>query len=132
MKGINWLVHWHAVLIGTGIGIVTMVSACVGAAGLMAAGTVGLESMGLFAAGILVASGLIGGLAAILAGGGTVDVALVALGVLVVLFGLNAVLNGGRMEGIGVTILALAGGSGAAILLRLGKGRNRKRHHRRR
>ena len=132
MKGMRLSVRWGAVLLGTGIGIVTMVSACAGAAGLLAGGNVELESMGLLAAGILVVTGLAGGLTALLGGGGAVDAALVALGELVVLFGLNAVLNGGRMEGIGVTMLALTGGSGAAILLRLGKGSGRKRRRRRR
>ena len=131
MKGIKWSVRWQAVLLGTGIGIVAMVTACAAAAGLMAGGTVGVESMGLFAAGILVVSGLAGGLTALLGGGTAVDAALVALGELVVLFALNAVLSGGRMEGIGVTVLTLAGGSGAAVLLRLGKGRGRKRRRRR-
>ena len=132
MKGMKLAVRWRSVLLGTGIGIVTMVSACAGAAGLMAGGTVGLESMGLFSAGILVVSGLVSGLAALLGGGGAADAVLAALGELVVLFGLNAVLNGGRVEGMAVTILALAGGSGAAILLRLGKGSGRKRRRRRR
>ena len=131
MKGIKWKVNPRAGLLGTGIGVVTMVTACTGAAGLMAGGTVGLESMDLFAAGILVAAGLVGGLAALLGGGNTADAALTALGELVVLFALNAMLSGGRMEGIGVTVLALAGGSGAAILFRLGKPAKRKRRRRR-
>lgn len=131
MKGIKWSVNWRAVLLGAGIGIVTMVSACAGAAGLMAGGTVGLDSMGLFAAGILVLSGMAGGLAALLGGGGGADAALAALSELVVLFGLNAVLCGGHMEGIGVTVLALAGGSGAAVLLGHGKGSGRRRRRRR-
>lgn len=132
MKGIKLAVRWRSVLLGTGIGVVTMVSACAGAAGLMARGAVEPNAMGLFAAGILVASGLAGGLAALLGGGSPADAALAALGELVVLFGLNAVLNGGKMEGIAVTSLALAGGSGAAVLLRLGKENDRKRRRRRR
>lgn len=131
MKGIKWSVNWRRVLLGTGIGIVTMVSACAGAAGLMAGGTVGLGSMDLFAAGILVVSGLAGGLTALLGGGSAGDAALAALGELVVLIGLNAALSGGHMEGIGVTVLALAGGSGAAVLLRLRKGSGRRRRRRR-
>lgn len=130
MKGIKWSVNWRAVVLGTGIGIVTMVTACAGAAGLMAGGAVELGSMDLFAAGILVLSGLAGGLAAVLSGGGPVDAALVAVGELVVLFGLNAVFSGGQVEGIGVTALALAGGSGSAVLLCLGNGRKRKRRRR--
>ena len=132
MKNMKWSVNWRAGLLGAGIGTLTMVTACAGAAGLLARGAVGLDSMGLFAAGILVLSGLAGALTSLLGGGGAADAALAALGELVVLFGLNAVLSGGQMEGVGVTILALAGGSGAAVLLRLGKGNGRKHRRRRR
>lgn len=132
MKGMNLSVHWRAALFGAGIGIVTMLSASAGAAALMAGGTAGTESMGLFTAGILALSGLSGGLAALLGGGSAVDAALAAAGELVVLLGLNMVLNGGHMEGLGVTTLALLGGSGGAILMRLGKGGGRKRRRRRR
>ena len=54
----------------------------------------------------------------------------IVLGGIVVLFGLNGVLCGGEMEGVAVTVLALAGGCGAAVLLRLGKGGGRKRRRR--
>ena len=66
-----------------------------------------------------------------LGGGGTVDAVLAALGELVVLFGLNGLLCGGEMEGVAVTALALTGGCGAAVLLRLGKGNGRKRRRHR-
>ena len=55
------------------------------------------------------------------------DGAVTALTELVVLFGLNGVLNGGRVEGAAVTALVLGGGCGAAMLLRLGKGSGRSR-----
>ena len=132
MKGSGWSVNWRATLLGVGIGIVTMSSVCAGAAGLMAGGTVGVESMGLFAAGILAVTGLVGGLGAMLSGGGAVDAVLVALGELVVLFGLNLVLCEGRMEGGGVTLLALTGGSGAAVLLRCRSGNGHRRRCKRR
>ena len=125
-------VRWSAALLGTGIGIVTMVISCACAAALMARGVVETGSMGLFAAGILVLSGLAGGMTALLGGGGTGDAALASLGELVVLLGLNTVLCGGQMEGIGVTVLALAGGSGAAVLTRMGRGERRRRKRRRR
>lgn len=130
MKGIKISVSWRAVLLALGIGIVTMVSTCAGAAGLMAAEVAGTESIGLFAAGILVLSGLSGGLAVLLDGGGAVDAVLVAAGELVVLLGVNLALNGGQMERVGVTMLALLGGSGAALLLRLGKGSGGSRRRR--
>ena len=132
MKGMKWSVSWQAALLGAGIGTVTMISCCAGAAALMAGGAVGQETMGLFAAGILALSGLTGGLAALLGGGSAGDAAFAALGELMVLFGLNAVLCGGQMEGIGVTALALIGGCGGAVVLRLGKGRRGKRRRRRR
>lgn len=119
-------------MLGFGIGIVTMTSACAGAAGFMAGGTVGVESIGLFAAGILAVSGLVGGLGAMMSGGGAVDALLTALGELVVLLGLNLALCEGRMEGIGVTLLALTGGSGAAVLLRCSSGNGRRQRRKRR
>ena len=130
MKGSRISVRWQAALLGCGVGLLTAVCACAGAAGLMVRGAVGLETMGLWAAGITVGSGLLGSLAAMLGGGSTLDAALAALGELVVLFALNAVLCGGEMEGVAVTALALAGGCGAAVLLRLGKGGGRKRRRR--
>lgn len=132
MKEFKPKVQWRAVLLGTCAGAVAMICLCAAAAGLMAKGAVGLDRMGLFAAGILVASSLLGGLTALLGGGGPVDAALTAAGELVVLTALNAGLNGGKMEGIAVTILALAGGCGAALLLRIGKGSRRSRGRRRR
>ena len=130
------LVVWHSqpqipLLLGCGVGIVTAVCATAGAAGLMVKGAVGLESMGLWAAGITVGAGLLGSLAAMLGGGGPLEGVLAALGELVVLFGLNGVLCGGEVEGAAVKILALAGGCGAAVLLRMGK-RSGSRHRRRR
>ena len=130
MKGSRISVRWQAALMGCGVGLLAAVCASAGAAGLMVKGAVGLETMGLWAAGITVGSGLLGSLAAMLGGGSTLDAALAALGELVVLFGLNAVLCGGEMEGVAVKVLALAGGCGAAVLLRLGKGGGRKRRRR--
>lgn len=132
MKEFKPKIQWGAVLLGTSAGAVAMICLCAAAAGLMAKGAVGLDRMGLFAAGILVVSGLLGGLTALLGGGGPIDAALTAAGELVVLTALNAGLNGGKMEGIAVTILALAGGCGAALLLRIGKGSRRSRGRRRR
>ena len=132
MKGSRWSVNWRATLLGVGIGIVTMSSVCAGAAGLMAGGKVEVESMGLIAAGILAMTGLIGGVGTMLSGGGVVDAILTALGEQVVLFGLNLVLCEGRMEGVGVTLLALTGGSGAAVLLRCRSGNGHRRRYKRR
>lgn len=132
MKGMKMSVSWRAVLLGVGIGVVTMTSACAIAAGLMTRGIAATENMGLFAAGILVLSGLLGGVAVRLAGGRGWETVLAAIGELVVLFVLNGVLCGGQVEGIGVTAMALLGGSGAALLLwqRRGSTRNRRRSRR--
>ena len=132
MKGMKISFHWRPALLGLGIGIVTMVSTCAGAAGLMARGIAAPEHMGLFASGILVLSALVGAMTSLLAGGGSVDAIGTTLGEFVVLLGLNGALCGARVEGIGATMLALAGGCGAAELLRLGKGSGSRRHRRRR
>lgn len=132
MKGKIWSVRWQSVALGCGVGMVTAVCACAGAAGLMVKGAVGLQTMSLWAAGITVGAGLLGSLAAMLGGGGPLEGVLAALGELVVLFGLNAVLYDGEMEGVAVTALALAGGCGAAVLLRMGRGSGPKHRRRRR
>ena len=122
MKERKVRINWRAALLGTGVALLTMVCSAAAAAALMSGGAVGVDRMELFAAGILVGCGVIGYLTALLGGGGAVDGALTAVGVLVVLFLLNVLLNGGKVEGAAVTTLALAGGCGAGLLLRLGKG----------
>lgn len=97
----------------------------------MAKGTVGLDSMSWWAAGILLASGMVCALASRLGGGGEVEGAMAAGGELVVLLALNGVLCGWKMEGIAVTLLALAGGCGAAMLLTVNR-RGRRKSRRRR
>lgn len=126
----NWNVNWRRVLFGTAMGVLAMVCTTAAAAALMTTGNVDVVQMPYWAAGILLAMGMVGGLTALLGGGTPVDAALTAAGELVVLFALNGALFGGQMEGIGVTMLALAGGCGAAMLLRLGQGRDVKRRRR--
>ena len=123
-------IHWRAALLGLGISVVVMTALTALGAGLMVRGIVSMEWMAYWAAGILVISSLVGGMAARL-GGSAADSAVAAAGELVVLLGLNGVLCGGQMEGLAVTALALAGGSGAAMLLGVNRGRGRKRRHRR-
>ena len=130
MKEQRFTIWWRSALLGLGIAMVTMAALTALGAGLMVRGLVGPEWMGYWAALILMASALVGGLAARL-GGTAVDSAVAAAGELVVLMGLNGVLCGGKMEGLAVTALALAGGSGAAMLLGLNRGRGRKRRCRR-
>ena len=130
MKGIRWKVQWRSVLLGLGVGMMTVICLCAVGAAMMEKGAVGLDTMGLWAAGITVGSGLLASLAASLGGGEMLDAILAVAGELVVLLGLNGVLNDGEVEGIAVTILALAGGCGAALLLRMGKGGGRRRRRR--
>lgn len=130
MKERRLVIHWRAALLGLVIAMVTMAALTALGAGLMVRGLAGPEWMGYWAALILMASALVGGLAARL-GGTAADSAVAALGELVVLMALNGVLCGGQMEGLAVTALALAGGSGAAMLLGLNRGRGRKRRRRR-
>ena len=126
-------IRWRSVVLGTATGVLILVCASAGAAGLMAKGAVASEHMDLFAAGILALAALGGALTAMLGSGSGIDGALTAAGELVVLLALNAGLNGGKMEGIGVTILLLAGGCGGAMLLRLGgRGSGQTRRRRRR
>ena len=131
MKEWKYRGNWRSALLGTGVAMVTVVTVTAVAAGMMAKGIVGMEWMGYWAAGILVVSGLLGGLTAQLGGGTAMDAVLAGAGELVVLMGLNGLLWGGQMEGVAVTALALTGGSGAAVLLRLGRGNTRKRRRRR-
>lgn len=124
--------NWRAALLGLASGMMAVVVLTAVGAGSMARGVVDVGYLGYFAAVILVLSGLTGGLAAMVGGGGEADALIAAAGELVVLVGLNAVLNGGEMEGFGVTALAVAAGSGAAVLLRLNRGSGRRRRRRRR
>ena len=124
-------VQWRAAALGGAAGMMTVVTVCAIGAGLMAKGVVGLGWMDLWSVGILLAGGMVCALAARLGGGGEVEGAMAAMGVLVVLTALNGVLCGWKMEGIGVTLLALGGGCGAAMLLGMNRGHRRK-HRRRR
>ena len=131
-KGMKMSIRWQAVLLGLGVGMLAVVCGCAAASALLVRGTVDLDTMGLWAAGITVGSGLLGSLAAMLGGGEGADAALATAGMLVVLFGLNALLCGGQVEGAAVTALALGGGCGAAVLLRMGQRTGHRKRRRRR
>ena len=123
-------IEWRAAALGAAAGMMTVVTLCAIGAGLMAKGAVGMDSIGWWSVGILIGSGMVCTLAARIGGGGEVEAALSAGGELVVLLALNGVLCDWKMEGIGVTVLALTGGCGAAMLL--GRNRGKRRKHRRR
>lgn len=129
MKGTKITLHWKGALLGTAVGVVTMVCGCAVGAGLMAKGAVDVANLDIWAAGILMAMGLAGCMTA-RCGGGNLEALVAALGELVVLMGLNGALNGGKMEGFAITALALSGACGGAILLGLRKGKMAKRRHR--
>lgn len=131
MKGERSPIRWRPVILGAAAGMMTVVTVTAVGAGLMAKGAVGLQTMAWWSAGILILSGMVCALAARLGGGGEVEGAMAAMGVLVVLTALNGVLCGWRMEGIAVTLLALGGGCGAAMLLGMNRGHRRKRRRRR-
>ena len=132
MKNGKIRVRWRSVLLGTGMGTLILVCGTAAGAAMMAGGVVDVAHMGLLAAGILVLAAVLGGMTALLGQGSGMDAALTGLGELVVLMVLNLALCDGKMEGIGVTILVLAGGCGAAALLRVGGGRRKPARHRRR
>lgn len=131
MKEARRPIQWRAAALGGAAGMMTVVTVCAIGAGLMAKGAVGLGWMDWWSVGILLTGGMVCALAARLGGGGEAEGAMAAAGVLVVLTVLNGVLCGWKMEGVGVTVLALTGGCGAAILLRMNRGRRRKRRRRR-
>lgn len=124
-------IEWRAAVLGGAAGMMTVVTVTAVGAGMMAKGTAGLDTMRWWAAGILLLSGMVCALAARLGGGGEAEGAAAAGGVLVVLTVLNGVLCGWKMEGAGVTVLALVGGCGAAILLGMNRNRGRRRRRRR-
>lgn len=132
MKNGKIRVRWRSVLLGIGMGTLILVCGSAAGAAMMAGGVVDVAHMGLLAAGILVLAAVLGGMTALLGQGSGMDAALTGLGELVVLMVLNLALCDGKMEGIGVTILVLAGGCGAAALLRVGGGRRKPARHRRR
>ena len=123
--------EWRAAALGGAAGMMTVVTLCAVGAGLMAKGVVGLGWMDWWSAGILLISGMVCALASRLGGGGEVEGAIAATGVLVVLMVLNGVLCGWKMEGVGVTVLALGGGCGVAMLLGMNRGHRHKRRRRR-
>ena len=127
MKEGRRTIEWRAAALGAAAGMMTVVTLCAVGAGLIVRGAVGLDSMGWWAAGILLSSGMVCALAARLGGGGEAEGAMAAGGELVVLLVLNGVLCGWKMEGAGVTVLALAGGCGAALLLGMNRSSRRKR-----
>ena len=131
MKSRTRNLNWRAAALGGAAGMMTVVTITAIGAGLMAKGTVGVDSMGWWAAGILLLSGMVCSLASRIGGGGEVEGALAAGGELVVLTALNGALCGWKMEGVAVTILVLAGGCGAAMLLTMNRGRRRKSRRRR-
>ncbi len=120
-------VNIRGVILGTGIGGVWMVVAAAAVAGGMSRGLLGLDGINYWAAVILVTTGAAAALGAMIGGGSRMDGVLAGAGEAVVLLGLNFVLNGGQMEGLPLSLLAIAGGCGGALLLSAGRRRGRGR-----
>lgn len=109
-------VNWKRILLGSG-GSFVMTLVLVGAfAGLMNQETLGVEWMNYAAVVILVTSGFLGA-AAVTAGGSILETVLAAVLYWVVLLGINALLYQCVLSGIWVTLLAIIGGWGSAILV---------------
>lgn len=118
--------NWRAALWGAGTAMVTAVALCAGAAQLVSAGAVGEEWVNYLAAGILTAASFAGGMMA----GGSWEAVGSGAGLWLLLIGINGIFCGFEMSGVGETLLAIFGGSGAAALLRLRKkstGRRRRK-----
>ena len=131
MKEGRRTIQWRAAALGGAAGMMMVVTVCAIGAGLMVKGVVGLRWMDWWSVGILLSGGMVCTLAARLGGGGEAEGAMAAVGVLVVLSALNGVLCDWKMEGIGVTVLVLAGGCGAAMLLGMNRGhRHKRKRHR--
>lgn len=118
---------WKRIGFGAGTGILVLLAVTGATAALLSREILDMGWMGYGAAMALVASAFAGAMAA----GKPMDSALAVLGEWVVLLALNAILFDGKMEGIGVVLLALGGGCGAALLLKQ-RGKTRKKYRRRR
>ena len=105
--------QWRRIALGSGAGVLTLLTVSGACAGLMAREVIGLDGLRWCAAGALLLAGIIAGRTA----GGLLDAALAALGVSVVLIVLNIGLFDGKMEGAAFSALALSGGCGASMLL---------------
>lgn len=122
-------VRWKRIALGSGISFLVTLTLVAVFAGLMDREMMGLEWMGYSAVAILILSGFTG-TAAVMAGGSLLETGLAACLYWVLLLGVNAVLYECVLSGMWVTLLAIAGGWGSAVLL-LGL-RNRRPRSRRR
>lgn len=124
MKFIELLDH-RRILLGLGTALLTTVLVAAAAAGLISAEALELRHMGYCAALALILSAFLGAHTA----GDPANAAVVGVGMLLVLLGLNGAFFGAQVEGLTVTALAIFGGCGASILLRFN---GMTKHHRRR
>lgn len=118
---------WRRAALGAGVGLVTLVAVCGAAAGLMGREAFGLEGVRWSAVGALLLAGFLGAGTA-----GAIPEAAAAVGLMaVVLWGLNAAVFDGEVEGLASSVLVLLGSGGAALLLCRGKpGRGSRRRNR--
>ncbi len=116
-------INWKMLLVGMGTAILTSSILCAGAAQLLSAGVVGEAWINYVASAVLVGASFLGGMIA----GGPWEAFGSGLGLWVLLIGVNMVCYDFEMRGGGETLLAILGGSGAAMLLRFKGHSARKR-----
>lgn len=132
-SSIQWsLPDWRRAAVGTGVSVLFLLGLTAGCAGLMAYQVLDLGWANLAAALILVISALMGALWVFGGGGGVPGVAVTGGAFLLVLLAINAGAFRGDLSGGFVTVLAVAGGCGAGMLIaRKPAGRKRSRRKRR-
>lgn len=116
---------WRRAALGAGVGLVMLVTACAASAGMIGREVYGLEGVRWSAVGALVLAGVLAAKTA----GRAPEAAAAVIAVAVVLWGLNALVFDGEVEGLAASVLVLAGSGGAVMLL---KGPDHGRSHRRR
>ena len=114
------------ILRGAAVALAAAVVLCAGGAALVSNEILGEEWMGYLSAGILTLSGFSGAMVC----PDLMEAALSGVGAWMLLTAAGACTNGFSVAGAGVTLLAILGGSGAGILLKLrqrASGRNRRK-----
>lgn len=129
-----WRPNWRGIGLGTGAGMITMLTVTGAGAWLLERQLLGMEWMNYLAAAILLVSAF---LAAKTAGASLerwMDALLTGAGMWMLLALIHGLGYDGALTGAGVTALIIAGGTGAAVLLSRGGGRrgSGRRKHRNR
>ena len=121
---------WKRMILGVGVSVVCVLTMTAAGAALMDREMVSMEWMNYLAALALVVSSLIGGITAAADERRWMGPLAAGAGLWLFLLAVNALGYDGDLSGALPTALAIAGGSGAAILLS-GGGKSRPKHRRR-